>query len=51
MVSKAKLTEVTGVYRTKKTSKEQLMTEIADKQTKLSDLIALTKDLEANIES
>lgn len=30
MISKAKLTEVTGEYRTKKTRKEQLMTHIAD---------------------
>jgi hypothetical protein len=51
MDSKGKLTTVTGTYRTKKTNKEQLMTEISDKQTKLSDLITLTKELEANIES
>lgn len=31
MNSKGRLTEVTGTYRTKKTQKEQLMTEIADK--------------------
>lgn len=51
MVSKGRLTEVQGKYRTKKTNKEQLVTEIADKQTKLTDLINLTKDLEASIVS
>lgn len=51
MNSKTKLTEIQGKFKTQKNAKEQLASDIKDKQTKLNELIATYNELKANIAS
>lgn len=51
MYSKTQLTEIQGKFKTQKNAKEQLASDIKDKQTKLNELIATFNELKANIAS
>lgn len=51
MESKTKLTEIQGKFKTKKNAKEQLASDIKDKQTKLNELIATFNELKGTIAS